>query len=296
MVEIRRAYPIDAYALIQLSDVVWKDTYYDALPNGILYHRVQNLEKRVKHLKDQIEENNRIFVAVLEGRIVGFIFYAKTMQSGYISSAEIRSIYVQKEYQRKGIGKELFQRAVLELRKLGYHSLILNCPVESKCISFFEKLGGKKREVSCQDMEGFSVSVLLIYFDLDHLEKSNSISSDWNVLYQEAQENLFLLNELHREIAIILTGQHHIYQGLSIRDSVCPLEVALANMYMYQEDMVEKILILNQKSKLVLPCGRCRDLLISLGQEKAEILFDYGSLQTMTIQDLNPYYKDEEKV
>lgn len=296
MVEIRWAYPIDAYALIQLSDVVWKDTYYDVLPNGILYHRVQNLEKRVKHLKDQIEENNRIFVAVLEDRIVGFIFYAKTMQNAYVNSAEIRSIYVLPEYQRKGIGKELFQRTVLELQKLGYHSLILNCPVESVSISFFEKMGGEKREVSWQNMEGFSVSVMLIYFDLDHLGEKKSISSDWNILYQEAQENLFLLNEVNREIAIILTEQHHIYQGLSIKSSVCPLEVALANMYMHQEDMVEKILIMNSKSKLVLPCGKCRDLLISLGQEKAEILFDYGSLQKMTILDLNPYYKDEEKV
>ena len=65
---------------------------------------------------------------------------------------------------------------------------------------------------------------------------------------------------------------------------------------MNEDSNISKILILNKNNKPVLPCGKCRDLLIGLGEDKAEILFDYGSLKTMTMKELNPYYKTEEKV
>ena len=87
-----------------------------------------------------------------------------------------------------------------------------------------------------------------------------------------------------------------MYIGLGIKRRVCPLEVAVANMHASSDKNISKIIILNKESKPVLPCGRCRDLLIGLGEEKALILFDYGSLKTITMKELNPYYKDEEKV
>ncbi len=65
---------------------------------------------------------------------------------------------------------------------------------------------------------------------------------------------------------------------------------------LHKKEEVDKILILDRKSKPVFPCGKCRDLLISLKQGQAEILFDFGTLKTMTLKDLNPYYKDIEKV
>ena len=83
---------------------------------------------------------------------------------------------------------------------------------------------------------------------------------------------------------------------IGIKNSVCPIESALANMHIGQEKNVSKILILSRESKPVVPCGKCRDLLVSLGQGSAEILFDIGSLQTKTMEELNPYYKSEEKV
>ena len=83
--------------------------------------------------------------------------------------------------------------------------------------------------------------------------------------------------------------------GLGIKKKVCPIESALSNMYLGGENKIVKILILNKQSKPVLPCGKCRDLLIHLGQEQASILFDFGSFKTMTMKELNPYYKNEEK-
>lgn len=294
MLEIRKAYPTDAYTLINIRDVVWKNEFYDFLPNGILYEMGRNVEKRVMHLKDQIVENNRIFVALCDEVPVGYIFYAKAQNVVYDSAAEIREIYILPEFQKQGIGRQLFEKAMEEIKKLNYKSLILCCPLESKGVSFFLKMGGNKKEIITKNVNGYSVIYDLVYFDLEHISDNNP--SEWNDVYMMAQEHLYLLNNINREVAVISTKQGNMYLGLGIKNRVCPVESALANMYIGQEKAVSKILILSRESKPVLPCGKCRDLLIGLGQEDAEILFDYGTLKTMTMHDLNPYYKDEEKV
>ena len=68
--KIRKAYPTDAYTLIKIHDTVWKTQYYDILPVGVFHRLEQEQEKRINHLKNQIEENNRIFVAVNENEQV----------------------------------------------------------------------------------------------------------------------------------------------------------------------------------------------------------------------------------
>ena len=294
MLEIRKSYPTDAYALINIMDVVWKNEFYDFLPNGILFEMARNVDKRIMHLKDQIIENNRIFVALEDEIPVGYIFYAKAQGMGYESAAEIREIYILPEFQKKGIGTQLFEKALEEIKKLGYTSLILYCPWESKGINFFLKMGGEKRDLITKSVNGYSVIYDLVCFDFANVKDNNP--SEWNDVYLMAQEHLFLLNDINREVAVISTGNGNMYMGLGIKNRVCPIESALANMYMREDKEVSKILILNRESKPVLPCGKCRDLLIGLGQEKAEILFDFGTLQTMTMKELNPYYKDEEKV
>lgn len=295
MLQIRKAYPTDAYSLIQIYDAVWKNEFYDILPNGIFQEMSRTVEKRVHHLKDQIQENNRIFVALEDEVTIGFIFYGKTSNSVYNSAFEIRSIYILPEFQRRGIGSQLFQNVSAEIEKLGYHFLIVHCPIHSNGIDFFLKMGGKKKEVVSKELYGYHVMFELIFFDLEKTSQDIEISNEWNRMYLKAQENLFLLNDMNREIAVLLTKNGTMYLGLGIKNKVCPMESALANMHLGQEKMISKVLILNRKSKLVLPCGKCRDLLIDLGQKSAEILFDLGTLKTMTLEELNPYYKEEEK-
>lgn len=294
MLEIRKAYPTDAYTLIGIKDVVWKSEFYDFLPNGIISEMARNIDKRVMHLKDQISENNRIFVALEDDVPVGYIFYAKAQNVVYDSAAEIRDIYVMPEFQKKGIGTKLFERALEEIKKLGYKSLVLYCPWESKGISFFLNLGGLKKELITKLVDGYSVICDLVYYDLE--KNCDKDHSEWNDIYLMAQEHLYLLSDINREIAVISTVEGNMYLGLEIKNGVCPIESALSNMYIGGDKKVSKILILNRESKPVLPCGKCRDLLIRLGQEEAIILFDYGTLRTMSFQELNPYYKDVKKV
>ena len=155
--EYRKSYPTDAYLLIQLKNDVWKDTYYDVLPNGILQYMKENKEEIINHLRDQIMENNRIIVALEDNKIVGFIFYAKSQVDLDDTAAEIREIFVLPRYQRKGIGRKLYQLAKRELRKLGYRTLIISYPSVGNDKDFFQCLGGEIKEKIFQDVFGYSI-------------------------------------------------------------------------------------------------------------------------------------------
>lgn len=292
MIEIRKAYPTDAYTLVQIRSLAWKNNYYDIFPSDIIHDMVK--EENVRHLEDQINENNRIFVAIDDDKIVGFVFYAKALGNLY-DNAEIREIYVLPEYQKRGIGKLLFQKAVEALKQLRFTSFVVACPLHNQNVDFFIHMGGVRDSNREETFFGYSVSCDVIYFELQSSLEENLHFDDWNQLYMLAQNQLPLFNHLHKEVAILLCDSGHTYMGLGIKNKVCPIEVALSNMYLGKDEHISKILILNKYSKPVLPCGKCRDLLIELGHRDASILFELGSFKTLTMEELNPYYKDEER-
>ena len=297
MVEIRKAYPTDAYTLVQIRDFSWKNAYYDVLSNDIIYDKSKYLEESVRHLQDQISENNRIFVAVDDNKIIGFVFYAKT-QGNHYENAEIREIYVLPSYQKHGVGRRLFEEAVAAIKKLRYTSFIVSCPVQNRNIDFFLHLGGVKKGNKTEQMYGHSFVCEVIYYDISQSNAAgdSSLDNEWNLLYMKAQDELVKLNDLNTEIAVLLSESGKYYYGMGIKDRVCPIQSALSNMYLGGDKKISKILILNKLSNPVLPCGKCRDLLIRLGQDNAVILFDLGSMKTMSMRELNPYYKDTERV
>ena len=143
MIEIRKAYPIDAYTLINIKDNVWKNEFYDILPNGIINDMNKNVEERIEHLIDQINENNRVLVALVDDKIVGYIFYAKALNEDYDLTAEIREIYILPEYQHLGYGNALVQKGLHELHKLGYNNAIIGCLSKNKSNEFYKRIGGK---------------------------------------------------------------------------------------------------------------------------------------------------------
>lgn len=261
--EYRKSYPTDARFLVQLRNEVWKNTYYDVLPNGILQYMKENMEEMVNHLRDQIMENNRIIVALENNKIVGYIFYAKSQVDLYDTAAEIREIIVLPQYQRKGIGRELYQLAKQELMKLGYHNLVISYPSIGRDKEFFQRLGGTLKEKFSHQILSYPVAFDLFYFSLD--DSLENTSKEWYFLYQEVQKKIGLLNDVNKEVAGVMSTQGNLYFGLGIKHKLCPLEVALSNLYLNGEREISKIIILNKSGKVVLPCGKCRDLLMNLG-------------------------------
>jgi GNAT superfamily N-acetyltransferase len=65
-----------------------------------------------------------LFLGIKDSSYVGMIFLAKLLEG----VAEIRRMYVRPQYRRLGIGRELFEAALQEGRRLGYSKILLDSP------------------------------------------------------------------------------------------------------------------------------------------------------------------------
>ncbi len=116
--QIRKAYIKDAIFIHSLVNRFAKDD--EMLPRSL----------------NEIYENIRdFFICEYKGEIIG----ASALHILWENLAEIRSVAVSKEYQKKGIGKKLIDRCLKEAKALGVEK-VFALTYNSK---FFKKLGFK---------------------------------------------------------------------------------------------------------------------------------------------------------
>ena len=119
---IRRAVKKDALGIATVHVYSWRTTY-----DGIVEdHYLQSLsiEER-QHKWNQIlsGSNNTYVCEMKDGRIVGFVSFGKERTGEY--QGELYALYLLKEYQGKGIGKDLFTSAVSSLKYQGFNSMFI---------------------------------------------------------------------------------------------------------------------------------------------------------------------------
>lgn len=290
MLEIRKAYSTEAYNIVNLTLEVWKDEYSDLLPVNIINDMSKNIDGNVRHLRDQIEENNRILVAVIDDKIVGYVFYAKGSSQVYEHAGEIRSIYILKEYQRQGIGRKLFDSSIIELKKLGFNSMIVNCPVKNRNNEFFIKMGGMFKEIISSKVSEKLIDYNVIYFDLT--VNNNDDNSEWQELYTKLVD-VSLSITVNRGTIALITSSDNIYFGLNVLGMVSAMEVCVSNMRMGGDDKVDKIIIMNTNNELVIPNGRDLELLMESGNGDAQVLIDISTMEVKMVSELISDYKME---
>ncbi|MCX7921976.1 MAG: GNAT family N-acetyltransferase [Clostridia bacterium] len=90
-------------------------------------------------------ENRKEFMYIAEtdeGEIVGFVS-ANLERVNDLFEGEVSSIYILKEYQRKGIGKLLIKEVVLKFMENSVRNMILWTLEKNPSRLFYEHLGGK---------------------------------------------------------------------------------------------------------------------------------------------------------
>ena len=109
-------------------DIIPSD-YLDSIPSG---HWASSITKDGMHRLVMTENN----------RIIGTASFCKSRWEQYKDCGEIVSIYFLPEYIGKGYGQYLLNACVDELRKLGFHSIILWVLEENeRARRFYEKNG-----------------------------------------------------------------------------------------------------------------------------------------------------------
>lgn len=163
---VRDASIKDVDSITYISTYSWISTYEKIVSKDEINHRIETMEKRKNHTKDIIENNNRFLVAEMNGNVVGFLSYSKSRNDIYNNYGEIIAIYILKEYQGQGIGKQLFIQGIKKLVELGYNKMILNVLNSNEnAIRFYKKFGGVKIESKEETFGGKKVIEDIMCFD-----------------------------------------------------------------------------------------------------------------------------------
>lgn len=130
--KIEKAQTEDAKSIVEINIKEWKNTYKGIFLDKFLENLSEKEEESVEKCKNKI---NEYIVGKINNQIVGFLGY----NDNY---AEIYALYIDKEYQRKGIGTALINFAFENL-KPNYKYVLISTLVENDANLFYKKIGGK---------------------------------------------------------------------------------------------------------------------------------------------------------
>ena len=162
---IRKAKESDARGIVEVNSYTWFTTYKELMPDELLENRMKTIDDRVPVIAKSIMENDNIYVAIDNDKVIGIMSYGKSRNDEYSESGEIYSIYVLKEYQGFGIGKNLFMIGINELINKGYNSMILNVLSGNSTIKFYEKYCGKKVGEKQDSFDDTILTEIIMYFE-----------------------------------------------------------------------------------------------------------------------------------
>lgn len=134
-ITIRKMHYEDTKQVQNIAKTTWNATY-----EGIIPLEVQNnflsLNYSDESMKQRIERSI-VYVAEVEGKVVGFANYSKVRDGGKV---ELAAIYLYPEFQGRGIGTALLQQAVKELE--GIKEVYINVEKDNKIgMNFYEAKG-----------------------------------------------------------------------------------------------------------------------------------------------------------
>ncbi len=138
-VSIRKANLADVPAIVKVHTDTWRNSYRGYISDEIIDSpRFMVSAERIEKMKEPVK-NGLVYVACVDGKVVGFLGLADKIAP----QTEIKVFYVDKEFQRCGIGSQLFRFVLSELKEKGCEKVILwtmiNYPVSN---NFYKKMGG----------------------------------------------------------------------------------------------------------------------------------------------------------
>ncbi|KAB2488218.1 GNAT family N-acetyltransferase [Priestia endophytica] len=134
---IRRMKDEDISQVQHVAKTGWHDTYKEIIPLNI-QEVFLNFAYSHKMLQERIRQSVML-VAEYNGEIVGFANYSPIKKE---NQSELSAIYIQPEFQRRGIGTALLTEGIKTLR--GIREIFVNVEKENKVgTSFYKRKGFK---------------------------------------------------------------------------------------------------------------------------------------------------------
>lgn len=143
-IDIRPATRSDVEGIARVSVDTWRTTYVGKLPAAWLERlRYGVVEQHQGRFLGEPLTQHFVAVEPLTGEVVGFVNGGLSRQPRLGFDGELFELYVQEGFQRRGIGRGLFQTAQAALRDAGQKSLIVWVLGSNPNRLFYERLGGR---------------------------------------------------------------------------------------------------------------------------------------------------------
>jgi ribosomal protein S18 acetylase RimI-like enzyme len=144
-ISIRTANIVDAQMIADFHVKVWRHTYRDLAPAEA--YAVLNEQYRGKTWKEKLSSNDSsqiVLIAEIDNRTVGIGAAGEPAELMFDGRGEIKSLYVDPDYKRRGIGRELLAQLAIHLRKMQYQGAALSVVKGNEAaIAFYEALNGR---------------------------------------------------------------------------------------------------------------------------------------------------------
>lgn len=122
--KIRKAVAEDSADIARVHVESWRTTYQGIVPN--LFLDSLDIKVREARWKKELDAGNSIFVAINEkNEIIGFANGGKNRSDDLPYDGELYAIYLLESAHRKGAGKKLICSVAKELKREGYHSMLV---------------------------------------------------------------------------------------------------------------------------------------------------------------------------
>ena len=173
---IRKANPEENEDIAKITDIEWRTTYKNILPEEVIEKREKVAREKRKLRKETIKKEKNYFVALINNKIVGFSSIGPTTDNEYPNAGQIYACYILDEYHGLGIGRKLIIKSIEELISRGYTTMITGCLVGNLANEFHKSVGGEYIKTTDFDIFGFKAKEN-IYFH-DNLNKSLELNKE----------------------------------------------------------------------------------------------------------------------
>jgi GNAT superfamily N-acetyltransferase len=139
MVSVRVATEQDADAIAHVHVQSWRTTYTGIVPKA--YLDSLNEAERVPLWREWLTRDIQVFVADLDGEIVGFISGGAVREPLQDCDAELFAIYLLERAQGRGIGTALLEALAESLKAKGFRSMAVWVLESNTSSHFYERSG-----------------------------------------------------------------------------------------------------------------------------------------------------------
>lgn len=160
--QIRQATAMDGREVARIQIETWRASYAGLLSKDYLIRL--SLEERSAWWREAIARHRegRTFVALgpTEGSLVGFGTCGPARRESFGLQGEVYSLYVDLDWQNRGVGRRLLTRLFEELAAQGYGSAMIRVLAANPARYFYEAMGGEPVGEGHEYFGGLKLAIL----------------------------------------------------------------------------------------------------------------------------------------